>query len=246
MFDLAGKCALVTGGTSGIGLAVARRFRDEGCRTVVSARLPMVGESCDDLRFVPCDHTREEDVAALFDKVGSLDVLVINAGQWQGDPPLEAFDVATLDGLYAVNTRGVALCLKYAARFVREGGSIIVTSSAAASNVIPGYGSYSATKASVLPLIQHAAAQLGRRGIRVNAVCPGTIVSPMQPPDDPEAAFSRRMTCLGRSGTPADLVGIYHFLASDESAFLTAQAIAVDGGWLGGVMPPVLKLISDT
>ena len=139
------------------------------------------------------------------------------------------------DGAMKTNTRGVFLCLNRAPAIMADGGSVIITSTGAADFVFPGYATYGASKSALAILARHAAAQLGARGIRVNCLSPGTIVTPIQPEDDPEAIICKMHTCLGRTGTTNDVVGAYHFLASDESRFVTAAELVVDGGWVGGL-----------
>ncbi len=126
---------------------------------------------------------------------------------------------------------------------MRDGGSIINTASIAADIGVPGYSQYSASKAAVLSLTRSAAVELAPRGIRVNAVCPGSVFTPMLPQDHPEVPLTTRMCPLGRIGTTDDVVGVYHFLAAGESSYISGQAIAVDGGMLAGVSLGTLEAV---
>ena len=119
--------------------------------------------------------------------------------------------------------------------FLRDGASVIITASAATSWAFPGYMGYSLSKAPLYEMARHAAMKLGSRGIRVNTVSPGTVLTPMQPADDPEARIARVATCLGRPAFPDEVAGVYVFLASDDSAYVTGTDIRVDGGWLDGL-----------
>lgn len=239
-FDISGKKTLIIGGTSGIGLAVARRFAEAGADVVVSGRMNRLEDADRAIDFVECDVDDEASVKRLFDavadKFGTADCLIINAGIAPDDRGgFGAMMTDTFDSAMTTNTRGVFLCLNRAPAIMADGGSVIITTSGAADFVFPGYATYGASKSALSILARHAAAQLGARGIRVNSLSPGTILTPIQPEDDPEAIICKAHTCLGRTGTTDDVVGAYHFLASDESRFVTAAELVVDGGWVGGL-----------
>ena len=237
---LQGRTALVSGGSSGIGLAVASRFVDEAADVTALAR--HYRPEVDDVgaRFLAADTSDPEQMRAALrstaERVGPLDVLVLNAGIASLDAgALEDTDLADVEELVRVNTMGVLHGLAAMPPYLRDGASVIITASAATSWAFPGYMGYSLSKAPLYEMARHAAMKLGARGIRVNTVSPGTVLTPMQPPDDPEARIARVATCLGRAALPDDVAGVYVFLASDDSAYVTGTDIRADGGWLDGL-----------
>ena len=237
---LAGKTALVTGGTSGIGLAVVRRFVAAGAHVAALARHARSEVEESGAVMLPCDVADAEDVRQAFERasssMGQPDVVVLNAGVSELDGgSLESMDAAELQRMLAVNTMGVFHGLAQAGSHMREGGSVIVTSTAALRWAFPDYMAYTMSKAPLKTMVVHAAMKLGPRGIRVNSVSPGTILTEMQPDDDPEARITPLATCLGRVGTPDDVTGAYLFLAGDDSRYVTGTDIRVDGGWLEGL-----------
>jgi len=240
VLSIRGKKVLVTGGTSGIGKAVAAHFVRCGAEVAILGRrdgeaiAAEIGAS-----FFRCDIAVDEEVARAFEAVkqelGMLDVLVLNAGTDNTGPLMADQPVSELRKLLAVNVEGLYSCLFHGQRVVSDGGSIIVTSSAASLLTFPTYGQYSASKAAGDSLTRTAALELAPRGVRVNAVCPGGVNTAMMSPDHPEFAMICKLTPLGRIAETADLIGIYQFLASDGSAYVTGQTIAVDGGATAGV-----------
>lgn len=247
MFSLQGKNAVVTGAAGGIGRAVAERFIAAGARVAITDIID--GQAvADDIgaRFLHMDVGSEDSVARGLEQareeLGLLDIVVNNAGVGDvgtllADTPAEVFERIT-----RVNQWGVFYGLKHAPAHMSDGGSIINTSSLAAIIKMAGSGAYSASKAAVVSLTRMAALELGRRGIRVNAVCPGYIDTALGSGDEGQV-LSEQFTALGRKGTPADLVGTFHFLASDESSYLTGQALIVDGGWSCGPSPQILETL---
>jgi NAD(P)-dependent dehydrogenase (short-subunit alcohol dehydrogenase family) len=246
---LQGKAALVTGGTSGIGLAVVRRFMQEGAEVVVLARRERSRTKLAGARFVACDVADAEAVRRAFDRavseLGGLDAAILNAGAFEGDAGvlgLPAPDAA--ERQWATNAMGVLHGLAAAAQAMDRGGSITITATAALAWSFPGYGGYLASKAPLLQLARTAAMQLGPRGIRVNTVSPGTIVTEMQPEDDDEARVARVATSLGRVGRPEEVAGAYVFLASEDASYVTGADLRVDGGWIEGVTPAAARILS--
>ena len=237
---LQGRTALVTGGSSGIGLAVVSRFVSEGADVTAVAR--RYRPDVDDVgaRYVAADAgdagQMKAALASTFQRAGPIDVLVLNAGIASLDAgSLEGTDLAGVGELLRVNTMGVLHGLAAMPPYLRDGASVIITASAATSWAFPGYMGYSLSKAPLYEMARHAAMKLGRRGIRVNTVSPGTVLTPMQPIDDPEARIARVATCLGRAAFPDEVAGVYVFLASDDSAYVTGTDIRADGGWLDGL-----------
>jgi NAD(P)-dependent dehydrogenase (short-subunit alcohol dehydrogenase family) len=146
-----------------------------------------------------------------------------------------------LDKLTRINQFGVLYGLKHAPKHMHDGGSIINTASLAAFVNLPGAGVYSAGKRAVISMTEMSALELGKRGIRVNVVCPGYVATGMGSSDDGRK-LCEAFTALGRVCATADLVGAYHFLAADESSYLTGQALKIDGGWTSGVTEALLQL----
>lgn len=181
----------------------------------------------------------ETDVARLMqaavDRLGQLDVVINNAGvgttEW-----LPEMTQGALDANFNVNLRGVVWGIKHAGTFMSEGGSIINTASVAALFGSPGYAAYAASKAAIVSVTKTAALELAPRRIRVNCVCPGTVDTPMSGGDDVELemAIADKIHPLERIAHPEEIAALFHYLACDESAFITGQAIAIDGGMSAG------------
>lgn len=233
---LEGKRAVISGGTSGIGAATARRFVAEGARVVALALEPE--EKIDGLAgVVHLDVADPAQVAEAFDRaddlLGGLDVLVANAGISIRRPFLE---IAPDEWrrVVDVDLGGVFHCAQQAARRM-ETGSILMTASTNGIVGHPLYADYNAAKAGVIALARTLALELAPR-IRVNAVCPGYVLTPMQEAEyTPEmlAAVDRKIP-LGRHASPHEIAALYAFLASDEAAYITGAAIPIDGGETAG------------
>ncbi len=251
-FDLSGKLAYITGGASGIGLSVARRFVAAGARVVIADRQDG-SDAAAELggRFQVLDVSDGEAVLAAFADIvaseGSIDILVNNAGINGADgKTLDACDDDLTRRLFEVNTLGVYFGLKYGPRHMGDGGSIVNTASLAASYVFPGSGPYSASKAAVANLTTMAAAELAQRGIRVNAVAPAFIRTPLAMDDiDLFEKIGARATHALRIAEPEEVAAVFHFLASDDASYINGQVINVDGGMSTGLTEAMVELIGQ-
>ena len=244
---LANKRVIITGAATGIGQAIAVAFIAAGARVVIGDINERTGSATarrfgDSASFVRCDVSDEQSVAALIRDgvawLGGLDVLVNNAGlQFAG--AVESFEVARWDALMAVNIRGCFLTTKFAVPHLRAagGGSIVNTASLAAKRSGPGMSAYAASKGAVMAFSATTAIELAPDKIRVNSVCPGFVDTPFNQPainfiggatvlDE----LVRKMVPLGRQAQPSEIAPLYVYLASDESAYVTAQAYSIDGG----------------
>ncbi|MGD8416054.1 MAG: SDR family oxidoreductase [Pseudomonadales bacterium] len=243
------KVAVITGGASGMGRATVERFLHEGARVVIAdynaengqalmARLEAegYGETC---TFVRTDVASEEDVAAVLgravEQFGGLDILFNNAGVGGAIGPLTETTAADWDYTFDVLAKGVFFGIKHGARHMRElgrGGSIINTASIAGLSGDGGPMVYSAAKAAVISLTQSAAVELAADRIRVNAICPGFIATPLAAGGDPERiqeAFMKAQPWPDY-GRGEHIAGAAVFLASDDAEFVTGEKLIVDGG----------------
>jgi len=247
MFNLEGKNAYVTGAAGGIGQAVAKRFCQAGANVVITD-ITDASQVAEDMgaQFHKVDVSDEEQVAESLaraeTRLGKLDIVVNNAGIGEIGNTFEESEQAVIERVTKINQWGVLYGLKHAPKHMNDGGSIINTASMAAFINMIATGVYSATKAAVVSMTSMSALELGERKIRVNAVCPGYIATALGSGDE-GIDLCEALTALGRVGTTDDLVGIYHFLASDDSSYLTGQALKVDGGWSCGPSSAVLEKI---
>jgi NAD(P)-dependent dehydrogenase (short-subunit alcohol dehydrogenase family) len=254
---LEGKCAVITGAASGIGEETTRLFIREGASVVLAdvddeRGKPVASECGDRARFVRVDVSEdgavEAAVAESVDQFGGLDVLFNNAGNPGSVGGILEIDMAMFDRTVAIHLRGVFLGIRAAARVMRPQGhgSIINTSSVAGLAANYAGHDYSACKAAVAHLTRTAASELGEDGIRVNAICPGAIATPIfgraagldgeaaQATVDVMAVALANLSPIRRSGVPLDIAEAALWLASDSSTFVNGQAIAVDGGMTTG------------
>jgi 3-oxoacyl-[acyl-carrier protein] reductase len=241
-FSLAGKAAIVTGGCSGIGLAIARRFRQHAVRVLIADRrrdgMRVAGEI--GAEFQLTDVSVESEVAAAFAAAGEIfgrvDILINNAGIQPLGVGFEHLTGPLLERTFAVNVNGVAFGLKYAAQHLVDDGRVINLASFVGIIGVPGGTAYAASKAAVVHLTRLGAIELAPRRVTVNAISPGTILTPAVTgiPNNPEIPFIKQRTPLGRLGQPEEIAALCHFLASDEAAYITGQNIAVDGGLTAG------------
>lgn len=239
MFSLVDRVAFITGGTSGIGEAVARRFIEAGAKVAIVGRRDgeALAEEIGGI-FIRADVTDEkqmiEALAAAERRLGKIDILVNNAGLQDTGPSIEEHSMADFDKNVAILQKGVYLGLKYGPRHMNDGGSVINTSSIAGEVGVYGYSQYGMCKAAVLHLTKTAAIELAPRHIRVNSILPGTVRTPMVEDEPEEIALTECITPLGRIAETEDMVGVYHFLAADESCYITGQKLVVDGGFTAG------------
>jgi NAD(P)-dependent dehydrogenase (short-subunit alcohol dehydrogenase family) len=251
MRGLKGKGVLVCGGSSGIGLAAAQRFLEEGSRVFVAGLEPSEVDAAvaglrehGEVSGLACDVSREAEVARLAAAadaaLGGVDVLANNAGTSRRAPFLE-ITAADWDRIIAVNLRGMFLVAQaVTAQMARRGtGGVVVNMSS--TNGIAGeedYAHYNASKGGVLLLTKTMAVELGPLGIRVNALCPGYISTPLNAAIsaglDPgfEEAYARDRIPLRRTGRPEEVAAAYAFLASDDASFINGAGLVIDGGQL--------------
>jgi NAD(P)-dependent dehydrogenase (short-subunit alcohol dehydrogenase family) len=247
MFSLEGKHAFITGAAGGIGRAVAERFIQAGASVIITDIVDSQAVATEiGAQFIQADVGSEESVASALkqamERLGRLDIVVNNAGIGDVGTTLEKTSQEIVERITRVNQWGVFFGLKHAPGVMNDGGSIINTASLAAIVKMAGSGAYSATKAAVVSMTKMAALELGLRGIRVNAVCPGYIDTALGSGDEGKT-ISEQFTALGRVGATSDIAGVFHFLAAEESAYMTGQALIVDGGWSCGPTPQVLEAI---
>ncbi|MBS2937869.1 3-oxoacyl-ACP reductase [Nocardioides sp. J2M5] len=253
-----GRTAVVTGGCSGIGLATVRRFVEEGARVVIGDIDDAAGQALaaelggpDVVTYVHVDVTSKEEVDALFrtakDTYGSVDIAFNNAGiSPPEDDSILDTDLDAWRKVQEVNLTSVYLCCKAALPYMLEQkrGSIINTASfVAVMGAATSQISYSASKGGVLSMSRELGVQFAREGVRVNALCPGPVNTPLLKElfaSDAERAARRLVHVpMGRFGEPEEMANAVLFLASDESSFMTANTFLVDGGISGAYVTPL-------
>ena len=245
MNRLQGKTALITGGTSGIGLATAKRFVAEGAYVFVTGRRQAeldkaVDEIGGAVTGVRSDVASLDDLDQLFDVVrekrGGLDIVFANAGG--GDlAPLGMITEAQFDRTFNTNVRGTLFTVQKALPLMKAGGSIILTGSTTGSKGTPAFSVYSASKAAVRNFARSWALDLKDSGIRVNVLSPGATLTPglqgLAGSPEEETALVAALTAqtpLGRIGQPEETAAVALFLASEDSSFMTGAEVFVDGG----------------
>ena len=221
MGKLEGKVAVITGGTAGIGVGITQVYLEEGAKVVFCGRREEKGRELErgyrdaghDATFVRCDMTVEEDVQNLLDTAvatyGKVDILVNNAGVMHPFSISNMDMAADYDAVMNVNIRVYFLATKLFSNVIGKGGSIVNIASVGGLGAAPTLASYGASKAATISLTKSSGAELAPRGIRVNAICPGTIFSEMM---------------------PREIGTVAAFLASDEASYITSEHIVVDGG----------------
>ncbi|CAE6911035.1 Uncharacterized oxidoreductase YkvO [Ectopseudomonas oleovorans] len=245
MGKLKDKVALVTGGNSGIGLATAQRFAQEGAEVVITGRRSEVVQEAasiigENALGICADASRAEDLDALYRQVGErfgyLDVLVVNAGIIR--PALGAqVDEGQFDEQFDINVKGAFYTIQKALPLLRDGGSIVLVSSIAHLKALDAHVVYAATKAAVRSFARSWAAELKGRNIRVNCLSPGPVHTPiigkMGIAETQFDEFEKQVSGLiplGRLGRPEEVANAVLFLASDDSSFITGVDLCVDGG----------------
>jgi 3-oxoacyl-[acyl-carrier protein] reductase len=237
------RVAIVTGGGSGFGAAICRRFAEEGAKVVVADLLESGQAVAQEIGgvFVAADVTKDEDarrmVQAAVDRFGRVDIVVNNAGLPQPPAPVEQTTEAQFDRLMSVNAKAIFLAAKHAVPAMRQqgGGVILNTVSVAAIRPRPNLTAYNASKGAALVMSKSLAIELAPDRIRVNAICPGPGDTPMLAifvGGDTEAHRAPFLSSipLGRLCSPEDVANAMVFLASDEASFITGVVLEVDGG----------------
>lgn len=246
------KVALITGGSLGLGKATAILFAEEGAKVVITGRTEKtLKETVDEAKkkgfeidYLVSDVSKEEDCKEAVDfvigKYGKLDILFNNAGVLYVGTTHET-DTEIWDKTFAINARGTYLMSKYAIPHMLEKGygCIVNNSSVLGLKAVPGVAAYNATKGAVTQLTRSTALEYADKGIRVNAICPGTIDTPMvdglldSMPDRSDATeLFKSFHPMGRFGTPEEIAHSVLFLCDDNVGFMTGTMLSVDGGWI--------------
>lgn len=241
-----GKVALVTGGSRGIGAAIAKRLAQDGAHIAISylsspekaeALAKEIKHEGVQVAIFKADqadaHQAEELVNAVIEKFGRLDILVSNAGIYVGaavDDP--SIDTDSLVRLFAINVTGVDVNVRTAVKFMEPGGRIIIIGSVNGERVpFIGQAYYSATKSALIGFTKGWARDLGPKNITVNLIQPGPIITDMNPDDGSYSDVLRAETALGRFGKPEEVAAAVAFIASSEASYITGSILNVDGGY---------------
>lgn len=242
------KVAMITGGGSGIGRAAALAFAREGARVAVAditeeggnETVRLVESAGGTARFFKVDVTRSDQVQALISGIvsqwGRLDITLNNAGVDNDMKPIVETSEAEFDRVMAVNVKGVWLCMKHAIpQMLAQGGGVIInTASALSLTVLPGSSPYNGSKHAVAGITKTCSVEYGAKNIRINAICPGVIRTPLleNHPNLPELEASLLpLHPIGRLGTVEEVADVILWLASDRSSFVHGALVTVDGGW---------------
>lgn len=243
------KVVLITGAGSGIGRAAALAFARHGASVAVAdiaeadgaETVAQIGAIGGNARFFKVNVAKSAEVDKLIQQVvetwGRLDVALNNAGITNDMAPITETSEEDFDRVIAVNLKGVWLCMKYAiAQMLKQGGGVVVnTASALSLTVLPGSSAYIASKHGVAGLTKTGAVEYGKHNIRINAICPGVIRTPLLAERPNAAELERSLIALhpiGRLGTAEDVANCLLWLASDAAAFVHGALISVDGGWV--------------
>ncbi|MGN0984595.1 MAG: SDR family NAD(P)-dependent oxidoreductase [Gemmiger sp.] len=249
MSNFTGKTVVITGGNSGVGAAAAMQFAQAGANVVISARRQAaldevagkIREAGGVVLTVPTDISKDEDckalMAAAVEKFGGIDVLVNNAGVLDtGLAPVDKFDDAETQKVISINLIGTMQCIRAALGYMTEGAAIVNVASVAGVNG-GGGAAYVSTKSGIIGITKHTALLMADRYIRCNAVCPGTIVTPMTMGMKPEQLDMRMMGAMSKHADlkikpcmADDVANVIRFLASDEGRSLNGQIIVTDFG----------------
>ena len=254
--ELEGKVGLVTGGTSGIGRDTALLFAKAGAKVVVAGRrwregeetVALINAAGGDGLFVKTDVSKAPEVETLVKKVvekfGRLDVAFNNAGIEGVWSSIVSESEEEWDRTFDINLKGVWLCLKYEIRQMLKqggGGAIVNMASVAGLIGLAGAAAYSASKHGVIGLTKSVALETARSGIRINAVCPAVVETPMADRlySAPEVnKFVLGLHPIGRFGKPMEIAEAVVWMCSDRASFMTGQSLVLDGGFLAGPNPP--------
>lgn len=244
------KVAFITGGSSGIGKAIAERFVSEGAQVMVVGKSINKLKISDNLKFIRADVGKEKDIKQALEKTitvfGRIDIIVNNAGIW-GTQEIKKLSEKELDRIFRVNTKGVLWGMKHAFQYLRRpnarkkiGGKGVILNITSLAGLVAeqGWVSYDISKASVIAATKVAALEYGEYGIRVNAIAPGAIATPLilsdkqlrNPPRDPWI----ESLPIPRYGRPEDVAALAAFLCSDEADYITGSIYNIDGGALAG------------
>jgi len=254
MAKFTGKVALVTGGTSGIGQATAIAFAKEGAKVVLSGRREAEGKETVKLieqadgtaKFVRSDVSIESDIKKLIDETVAsfdrIDFAFNNAGIVIDSLPLHEQSLEKFDKVMAINLRGLFICMKYEIiQMLSIGGGVIINNSSISGLIaIPGVSPYVASKHAVMGLTKSAALEYAKSNIRINAVNPGFIYTPMtdryieyiESMGDAESQQLTATIPMGRIGNPEEIASTVLFLCSDAASYITGQSLVVDGGYV--------------
>ena len=246
-YDFAGKVALVTGSSRGIGAAILRQFLAAGATGILhdfddpngnnrNAAEALTAEFPGRVKVLPADVRDAAAIEAMMASVkaefGGLDILVNNAGILK-DRTIRKMTLDDWHSVVSTNLTGVFHCCKYGAEILRDGGRIVSIASVAGLQGFPGQSNYAAAKAGVIGMTRVLAKELARRGITVNAIAPGVVETSMMGDikEEMRAEYIKQIP-LGRFAQPADVANAVLFLSSAESGYITGQVLPVTGGWL--------------